>query len=252
MKFSDTNYNWKGKTILIVEDDEPNYRYFEIVLKETNARVLWSKNGRNAVDICCSSGEKIDLVIMDILIPLITGIEATRIIKKHNKDIPVIAAGGIYTGADIHKIMQLGAQAVQMGTRFVTTDECDADVRLKNAFLNCKKEDIVIINSPVGLPGRAITDEFLERVSSGVREVFTCPWKCLKSCDFKNVPYCIALALTNAKKGNMEGGFAFAGANAYRVNKIISVKELIGTLVEEYMAVVMQRSLAAKMTAQNT
>jgi NAD(P)H-dependent flavin oxidoreductase YrpB (nitropropane dioxygenase family) len=101
-------------------------------------------------------------------------------------------------------------------------------------YLNCDKEDIVIIDSPVGLPGRAIRNEFLERVSSGGEETFKCPWKCLRSCDFKNVPYCIALALTNAKTGNMEKGFAFAGANAYRVDKIISVKELIETLVEEY------------------
>lgn len=97
MKFSDTNYNWKGKTILIVEDDVPNYRYFEILLQETNARVLWSKNGKDAVDICCISGEKIDLVLMDILIPFITGIEATRIIKKYNKEIPVIAVSAYAT-----------------------------------------------------------------------------------------------------------------------------------------------------------
>ena len=154
--------------------------------------------------------------------------------EQFNKSIPVIAAGGIYTGSDIHKFMQLGAQGVQMGTRFVATYECDASTEYKEAYLNCKKEDIVIIDSPVGLPGRAIQDKFLKRVSSGVKEPFKCPWKCLKSCDFKNVPYCIARALTNAKKGNLEEGFAFAGANAYRVDKIISVRELIDTLVEEY------------------
>jgi RNA polymerase-binding protein DksA len=121
-----------------------------------------------------------------------------------------------------------------MGTRFVATDECDAYQGFKDAYVNCKKDDIVIIDSPVGLPGRAIKDKFLERVISGVKETFKCPWKCLRSCDFKNVPYCIALALTNAKKGNMEGGFAFAGANAYRLDKIISVKELVETLIEEY------------------
>jgi len=167
------------------------------------------------------------------------------------KSVPVIAAGGIYTGADIHKFIQLGAHGVQMGTRFVATHECDASQEFKDAYLNCKKEDIVIIDSPVGLPGRAIRDEFLERVSSGVKETFKCPWKCLKSCDFKNVPYCIALALTNAKKGDLENGFAFAGANAYLVDKIISVKELTETLVGEYMAVVMQRPLEAGMVAQN-
>jgi len=154
--------------------------------------------------------------------------------EQFNKSIAVIAAGGIYTGADIHKFMQLGAQGVQMGTRFVGTYECDASPKFKEAYIRCKKEDIVIIDSPVGLPGRAIRNKFLERVSSGVKETFKCPWKCLKSCDFKNVPYCIGLALTNAKKGDLENGFAFAGANAYRVDKIISVKELIGTLIEEY------------------
>jgi len=171
--------------------------------------------------------------------------------KQFNRNIPVIAAGGVYTGADIHRFMQLGAQGVQMGTRFVATYECDASMEFKKAYLNCKKEDIVIIDSPVGLPGRAIRDKFLERISSGVKETFKCPWKCLKSCDFKNVPYCIALALTNAKKGKLDEGFAFAGANAYRVDKIISVKELIETLVGEYVAVVMQRSLEAKVAVQN-
>jgi len=168
------------------------------------------------------------------------------------KSVPVIAAGGIYTGADIHKFMQLGAQGVQMGTRFVATHECDASQEFKDAYLNCKKEDIVIIDSPVGLPGRAIRNEFLERVSSGVKETFKCHWKCLRSCDFKNVPYCIALALTNAQEGNMEEGFAFAGANAYRVDKIISVKELIETLDGEYMAVAMQRPMATGITSVYT
>jgi nitronate monooxygenase len=167
--------------------------------------------------------------------------------EQFNRSIPVIAAGGIYTGADIHRFMELGAQGVQMGTRFVATYECDASMEFKEAYLNCKKEDIIIIDSPVGLPGRAIRNEFLGRVLSGIKETFTCPWKCLKSCDFKNVPYCIGLALTNAKKGNLGEGFAFAGANAYRVNKIISVKELIGTLVEEYMAAAMQRSTKAEL-----
>jgi len=132
--------------------------------------------------------------------------------------------------------MRLGAQGVQMGTRFVGTCECDASEEFKAAYLGCKEEDIIIIDSPVGLPGRAIRDAFLERVLSGVRETFECPWKCLKTCDFENVPYCIARALTNANNGNLDKGFAFAGANAYRVDKIISVRELIETLVAEYTA----------------
>lgn len=161
--------------------------------------------------------------------------------EQFNRNISVIAAGGIFTGADIHKFMQLGAQGVQMGTRFVATHECDASMEFKKGYLDCKKEDIIIINSPVGLPGRAIRNAFLERIASGVKETFKCPWKCLRSCDFKNVPYCIGLALTNAKKGDLEHGFAFAGANAYRVDEIISVEELIETLVGEYMAVAMPR-----------
>ena len=186
-----------------------------------------------------------DYALEKILPEVITVVKPYE--EQFNRSIPVIAAGGIYTGADIHRFMELGAQGVQMGTRFVATYECDASREFKEAYLNCKKEDIVIIDSPVGLPGRAIRNKFLERVLSGSKEPFKCSWKCLKSCDFKNVPYCIGLALTNAKKGDLEEGFAFAGANAYRVDKIISVKELIGTLVEEYMAAAMQRSTKAEL-----
>jgi len=154
--------------------------------------------------------------------------------RQFGKDIPVIAAGGIYTGADIYKFMQLGADGVQMGTRFVATYECDASQKFKEAYVKCKKEDIIIMDSPVGLPGRAIRNKFLDDVSRGIKKPFKCPWKCLRTCDFVNSPYCIALALTKAKKGELEDGFAFAGANAYRVDKIVSVKELIQTLLKEY------------------
>ncbi|MGB2807457.1 MAG: nitronate monooxygenase [Sedimentisphaerales bacterium] len=186
-----------------------------------------------------------DYALEKILPEVITVVKPYE--EQFNKSIPVIAAGGIYTGADIHRFMELGAQGVQMGTRFVATYECDASMEFKEAYLNCKKDDIVIIDSPVGLPGRAIRNKFHDRVSSGTKEKFKCLWKCLRSCDFKNVPYCIALALTNAKKGNLEEGFAFAGANAYRVDKIISVQELIEILVEEYMAASMQRSTKSEL-----
>lgn len=154
--------------------------------------------------------------------------------NEFEKKIPVIAAGGIYTGADIYKYIQLGTQGVQMATRFVTTYECDASIEFKETYLKCQKDDLRIIDSPVGLPGRAVNNKFLEEVSSGVRKPFKCPWKCLKTCNFKKAPYCIALALTNAKQGKFEDGFAFAGSNAYRADKIISVKELIVNLSEEY------------------
>ena len=162
-------------------------------------------------------------------------ISVTKPYEQHfNKSIPVIAAGGVYTGADIYKFIQLGAQGVQMATRFVATHECDASIEFKNAYLNCRKEDITIIDSPVGLPGRAIQNQFLEKVSAGNKRPFKCHWVCLKTCDVKSAPYCICAALTNAKKGQLEKGFAFAGANAYRVNTITSVKKLIETLITEY------------------
>jgi len=154
--------------------------------------------------------------------------------QQFNKDIPIIAAGGIYTGADIYKFIQLGVSGVQMATRFVATYECDASIGFKEAYVKCKKEDLIIIDSPVGLPGRAIRNKFLDDVSGGIKKPIKCPWKCLKTCDYKKSPYCIALALTNAKKGDLEDGFAFAGDNAWRVNEIISVKKLIENLLEEY------------------
>jgi len=170
---------------------------------------------------------------LEKLLPEIISVIKTY--EEHsNKNIPVIAAGGIYTGADIYKYIQLGAQGVQMATRFVATYECDASLKFKENYLKCKKEDLIIIDSLVGLPGRAINNKFLEEVSAGIRKPFKCPWRCLKTCNFENSPYCIALALTNAQQGKLEDGFSFAGANAYRVKKIISVKELINTLVEEY------------------
>ncbi|SHH31004.1 NAD(P)H-dependent flavin oxidoreductase [Thermosipho atlanticus] len=154
--------------------------------------------------------------------------------NKYNKDIPVIAAGGIFNGADVYKFLKLGADGVQMATRFVATFECDASDEFKQTYINCKKEDIVIIDSPVGLPGRAIKNKFIELVTKGITKPVKCYWKCLKTCNFKKAPYCIAKALTNAKLGFLENGFAFAGENAYRINKITSVKKLIKELLNEF------------------
>jgi nitronate monooxygenase len=156
--------------------------------------------------------------------------------ESTGKQIPVIAAGGIYTGAEIHKFLQMGAHGVQMATRFVGTTECDASEEFKQAYIDCTREDLVIIDSPVGMPGRAIRNGFLARVESGNRIPFKCPWRCLRTCDLKNSPYCISRALTNAQKGLLDQGFAFAGANAYQIHEIISVPELFETLIAEYNA----------------
>jgi nitronate monooxygenase len=154
--------------------------------------------------------------------------------ERDKKPIPVIAAGGIYTGEDIYKFLQLGAAGVQMATRFVTTYECDASIKFKQTYIDSGKEDIVIIKSPVGMPGRAIRNKFIDDVNNGKKKPFKCPYHCIITCDYKNSPYCIALALLNARKGNLKHGFAFAGENAYRAKGIISVKELIESLIEEY------------------
>jgi len=154
---------------------------------------------------------------------------------KYGRSIPVIAAGGIYTGEDIFNIMSSGARGVKMGTRFVATYECDAHEKFKQAYIDCKEEDIVIIDSPVGLPGRAIRSKLLTDVDKGIRKPYECPWKCLITCDFLEAPYCIAKALMNAKEGDLVDGFAFAGANAYRIDRLMSVKQLISSLMDEFI-----------------
>jgi len=148
--------------------------------------------------------------------------------------VPIIAAGGVYTGRDIRKMRELGASGVQMGTRFVATHECDAAPGFKQAFLDARREDLVIITSPVGMPGRAVRNRFLEEVDRGEKKPFKCPYHCVKTCRPAESPYCIALALAAARRGRFKNGFAFAGSNAYRVNRLMSVKELIDSLRLEY------------------
>ena len=165
-------------------------------------------------------------------------IENIKPFETSEKKIPVIAAGGIYTGKDIHRFLSLGASGVQMGTRFVTTFECDASEEFKQTYINSKESDITIISSPVGMPGRAINNKFIDEVNKGQKKPFKCPYHCLTTCDYNNTPYCISHALFSAKHGRFKNGFAFAGANAFRSNAIISTKELIETLISEYEACV--------------
>ena len=161
---------------------------------------------------------------------------AREIGEQQGKFIPVIAGGGIYTGEDIYNITSLGADGVQMGTRFVTTDECDASKEFKQSYIDARKEDIEIIQSPVGMPGRAIHNNFLQKVKEGLKQPKACPFNCIKTCDVTHSPYCIMLALYNAYKGKMENGYAFCGSNAWRTDKIVSIKELIATLKAEFNA----------------
>lgn len=152
--------------------------------------------------------------------------------QQKQRPIPVIAAGGIYTGEDICKFLQMGAAGVQMGTRFVATYECDADIAFKNAYIEAQENDVTIITSPVGLPGRAIRNQFLDEVAQGKKIVFKCPYHCITTCNYRTAPYCIAAALNNAQKGRLRQGFAFVGQNVDRVQEIVSVKDLISSLTE--------------------
>ena len=152
---------------------------------------------------------------------------------KHGKKIPVIPAGGIFTGFDIAKMLSLGASGVQMATRFVCTEECDVSQEFKQAYIDAKKEDISIIQSPVGMPGRAIRNKFLKDVQSNSKPKIKCPYRCLTLCKVEEAKYCIALALLNSYFGDVDKGLIFCGQNAYRLNKIVKVKDLFSELLSE-------------------
>lgn len=176
-----------------------------------------------------NENNKLEQLLADVL-------KVTREIrKKYRVNIPVIAAGGIYTGNDIFNIMKRGASGVQLGTRFVATKECDASDEFKNAFVEAGEENIRIISSPVGMPGRTIFNNFLKEAYEGKRKPPSCNYHCIKSCNPKTTLYCIAKALHSAYKGNMTDGFAFTGANAALVKKISTVKKVFEDLKKEYL-----------------
>lgn len=155
---------------------------------------------------------------------------------KFGRKIPIVTAGGIYTGNDIARMLSLGASGVQMGTRFVCTRECGASSEFKQAYMDAKKEDIVIINSPVGMPGRAINNQFLKKLEVQGKLKVDCPYKCLTACKVKDARYCIARALLNSYFGDVENGLIFCGQNAYRADRIVTVSELVSELLGELEA----------------
>jgi nitronate monooxygenase len=152
---------------------------------------------------------------------------------KYGRKIPIITAGGIYSGKDIARMLSLGASGVQMGTRFVCTVECDASPEFKEAYLGAEEDDIVIIESPVGMPGRAINNHFLKELDLKGKIKVECPYRCLTACKAQSAKYCIARALLNSYHGNTENGLIFCGQNAYRAKKIVTVKELFKELLSE-------------------
>lgn len=151
--------------------------------------------------------------------------------EKYNKKIPVIFGGGVYTNEDMKYYMQKGIDGVQIGSRFVTTKECDAHENFKQAYISAQnEEDIVVINSPVGLPGRAINNNFVKKVIVEREKITRC-FNCLTACDPKTTPYCITQALVNSVTGDIDNGLIFAGSKSYKSSKIETVKEVFDDLL---------------------
>ncbi len=152
---------------------------------------------------------------------------------RHGKYIPVAAAGGIDTPEEAARMFALGFDGIQVASRFVTTEECDADIRYKECYLKAEKEDIMIVKSPVGMPGRAIRNRLMELAEAGKRFSPRQCYQCLKSCNPAEIPYCITEALVQAVSGNVEEGLLFCGANVYKQKKLETVKEVIENLSQE-------------------
>ena len=169
---------------------------------------------------------------LDTLVPEL--VEAVKPYEdRFGHAIPIIAAGGIFDGRDIARMLSLGASGVQMATRFVCTTECDTSQEFKQTYLDAVEEDIVIIKSPVGLPGRAIRNEFLKNLERVDKLKINCLYHCLTVCKVAEARFCIAEALVNAYRGDVDHGLVFCGQNAHRIDKIVTVKELIAELLSE-------------------
>lgn len=152
--------------------------------------------------------------------------------EKNQVEIPLIVGGGVYTGKDIAHYLNLGAAGVQIGSRFVATEECDAHEDFKKAYISANKSEIEIMQSPVGLPGRAIMNSFLRRVTETRDTIKKC-YNCVQKCDPKTTQFCITDALINSVKGDLDNGLIFCGSETYRIDKITTVKELIDELITD-------------------
>lgn len=200
---------------------------------------MWERKYQTAPDLVVIEGPKAgghlgfsreeletvtDEAYDDVIVSIIEKVKEYS--EKFSKKIPVVVAGGIYERKDMEHVMKLGADGVQMGTRFVTTKECDADEAYKQSYIKAKKEDIKIVQSPVGMPGRAILNPFLEKVKTEKCKIKHC-YQCIVTCDKKTIPYCITEALVNAAEGRLDEGLLFCGENAYRADKIETVAEIM-------------------------
>jgi nitronate monooxygenase len=145
--------------------------------------------------------------------------------------IPVIAAGGIMTGDDIAKALKMGASGVQMGTRFVASEECDAPLSFKQKYVEAKKEDLVLVKTTVGLQGRAIKNKFTDLISGSDKLKIAKCHDCLKNCSYR---FCTLDSLMVSLKGDVENGLVFAGARVHEIKEILPVQQIIDRIVMEY------------------
>lgn len=148
----------------------------------------------------------------------------------YGKKIPVFLAGGIWDHKDVTAAKQLGVDGVQVATRFVATEECDASYAYKMAYVNAKAEDAKIIKSPVGMPGRALNNKMIQDLQYGNQKIKRC-YHCIKNCNPAEIPYCITNALVNAVKGDLDQGLIFCGANVGKITKIEHVHDVIEDLM---------------------
>lgn len=152
--------------------------------------------------------------------------EKSRYEEKYGRKILLFVAGGIWDSQDVMRVKMLGADGVQAATRFVTTEECDASEAYKQAYLNAEPSDVNIIKSPVGMPGRALKTELMERVEKRAEPIERC-YRCIKNCNPAKIPYCITKALIAAVQGDMENGLVFCGSNVGRAERIETVHEVV-------------------------
>ena len=162
--------------------------------------------------------------------------EVKKFEEQFGHTIPVFVAGGVYTGQDMARFTKLGAAGVQMATRFIPTWECDASQAYKDVLLQAKAEDVRIIHSPVGMPGRALNTPLVQALAKGKRFAPRHCARCLKTCDPARVPYCITHALIEAVKGNWEEGLFFSGSRVDLADRMRTVPDLIDELMKDWRA----------------
>jgi len=156
--------------------------------------------------------------------------EVKEVMAKYECDVPVVAAGEVASREDIEDALKIGYDGVQIGTKFITTEEAGIDKKSKQVFIDAVDEDVVVIKSPVGLPVRVLNTPLVQRVLDGGREKFTCPYRCLRTCRPAKVPFCIAKALLATWRGDVDNGLYMTGCNITALDRIIPLKEFFDTL----------------------